>query len=499
MIVLENTVQKQSFPEAPVKSKRTFLHYLYPSLDFGGGIWKAYFNTYVQMLYTDIYLMPVALGGALELAQSFTGWFAGPLWGTVVDRVTLKKGKYWPWILIGATVCTVVYVLMFTLPYLMENPASLAPLVFVLAMVNAFSTAVNENTITSMYPRLGDTSADRSFLAVGKALGRTSSKAIFGLITPLMIAAFANMQGGNESFGWAATAVIFGPAGLLFYIVFAMLLKRSYIEKEAIAEKAASRSAGKKAPSMAVVFKGIVSNRALLAMFLFFFLHKLYDLSFMTNTASYYWRYYQGNMSAMGNFMNWRTWSQAGGAVLGVYWLKIWKDSKRAFVIAGCLQIVILGIATFVARDMAPWPFTLIMCANQICTGLMEAYTLPLFAGASDWGTWKTGARADGLNMSAYNLALRVCITVGTVIRTAILTGVGYDAAAYQAGGAVPETVKNALFNFQVFFPFLISILAVGSVAFLYPLNDKKLAEIKLELNERKKAEEAAKAAGAAE
>ncbi|NLZ93520.1 MAG: hypothetical protein GX922_05845 [Firmicutes bacterium] len=472
--------------------KNKLLKYLYPATDFGGGAWKAYFSTYITMLYTDIYLIPVVLAGMLELVSSFMGWFSGPIWGTFLDRVTLKKGKYWQWVMIGATGEALIYITIFALPSLTSNPSSLAYLIFILAASLSLASAVNNTTLIALYPRLGQSAEDRSFLAIGRSIGRTSSKTVFGYLTPILLLFFTS-RGGSDANGWAMTGYVLGIAGLLFYLAFALFLRTSDVEKQAIAERNVPKQARKKVPLTAVI-KGVVTNGPLLVMFLFFFLHKLYDLGFQTLTASFFFKYYVGDMAALGTFFTFRTMSQAIGVALGIAWLKIFKDSKRAFVAAGILHVIVLVISVFVVGKVSTIVFILTMSASQIFVGLMEAYTLPFFAAASDYATLKTGVRTDGLNMSVYGLALRVSTTVATVVRVSILAAVGYNAALYVDGVGPSQAVLNQFAYFQTLYPLILAAVAVALVAFFYPITDKKLQEIKDELNRREQADNLVKA-----
>ncbi|NLZ38569.1 MAG: hypothetical protein GX893_03055, partial [Firmicutes bacterium] len=72
--------------------------------------------------------------------------------------------------------------------------------------------------------------------------------------------------------------------------------------------------------------------------------------------------------------------------------------------------------------------------------------------------------------------------TLSTIIRTAMLAGVGYDAAAYAQGAAPSEAVLNLFRNFQTLYPLLFGIVAFGIVQLFYPITDKKLAKIQEEI-----------------
>jgi Na+/melibiose symporter-like transporter len=476
-----NDVTPDAATQAKQRKQETTLKYLYPSLDFGGGAWKAYFSTYLPMLYTDIYMLPVVLSGFLEMVQQALAWIAAPVWGTVLDRVTTKKGKYWMWILLAAVLAAGFYIILFAMPALSSNPASMAFFAFLLAALLALSIAIVDNTGTALFPRLVSSAADRTFLSAGRSVGREASKTIFGALTPIMLIYFTG-AGGSDVNGWALTAVIVGISGLIFYVAFAFYLKNSYVERQAIAETGMAKTAKGGKPSLTEVFKNLVTNRPLLVMFLYFLILKLYDLGFAVMTSAYFFRYYIGNMGAMAGYMTFRTFAELAGSVAGVYWLKIMKDSKRAFTVSGLLHIATLVVVVFTIRGLPLTGIIALLTINQFFVGLLSAYVLPFFAAASDYGALRTGTRTDGLNMSTYVLALRVAVVIATSFRVGVLARVGYDAKAYAAGAAPSAAVLNQLLNFQSLYPLILSILGVALVFFLFPINDAKLKEIKEEL-----------------
>jgi Na+/melibiose symporter-like transporter len=483
-ISMPNGTMPDAAAQAKQKKQETTLKYLYPSLDFGGGVWKAYFSTYLPMLYTDIYLLPVVLSGFLEMVQQVLAWVAAPVWGTILDRVTTKKGKYWMWILLAAILATGFYIILFCLPALSSNPASMASFAFLLSALLALSIAIVDNTGTALFPRLVSSTADRTFLSAGRSVGREGSKTIFGALTPIMLIYFTNAGGSNVN-GWAITAVIVGISGLLFYVAFAFYLRSSYVEKQAIAEIGLEKQAKGKKPSLTVVLKNLVTNKPLLVMFLYFLILKLYDLGFAVMTSAYFFRYYIGNMGAMAGYMTFRTFAELAGGVAGVYWLKIMKDSKRAFTVSGLLHIATLVVVVLTIRGLPLTGIIAILTVNQFFVGLLSAYVLPFFAAASDYGALKTGIRTDGLNMSTYVLALRVAVVIATSFRVGVLAKAGYDAAAYAAGAVHSAAVLSQLLNFQSLYPLALSIVGVALVTFLFPINDTKLKEIREELKAR--------------
>jgi Na+/melibiose symporter-like transporter len=427
------------------------------------------------MLYTDVYMIPVALSGFLELVTQFTSWFAAPIFGTILDRFTFKKGKYWPWILCGSILMAIVYMTQFTIPFASSNPAGLAFFIFILAVALAVMDSMTNTTMLSCYPKIAQGQADRTFLSSARQVGKNLSQSLFGFLAPLMILFFAGSDTPNAE-GWAKTGWILGLLGLVFYVVFAITLKRSKLEQRMVEQRSALAS-GRKKMSMGAIFKNVFTNRALLAIFVFFALYQLFIFS-QSMTASYLFRYYYEDFSKVSIYQSVRTLCTAGGTFLGIFWLKVFKDSKRAFLAANIGMIVSIASLIFLI-PLGPVVFIGVTFVQNLFCGIIAALLLPLFAAASDYGTFKTGVRADGLNMSAYTLAIKVGIALSATFRASILAVAGYDAALYTDGVKPTEEVFAALRNLQSVYPLVIAIVAMLIVWFLYPINDRKLAEIR--------------------
>ena len=470
-----------------LQSKDKALKYVYPTTEVGGGVWKAYFSTYINMLYTDIYLIPVGLAGVLELVTQFTGWFAAPIFGTILDRFTFKKGKYWPWILGGSILMALIYVIQFTVPFVSLDPSSTAFFIFILAIALAFADAMTNTTMLSCYPKMASTQADRTFLSSARQVGKNVSQSFFGFLTPLMILFFAASDTPNAE-GWAKTAWVLAPLGLIFYILFAVLLKRSDLEKNMVEQRNAA-SSGKKKMSVIAIFKSVFTNRALLAIFLFFAIYQLFIFT-QSMTASYLFRYYYGDFAKVSIYQSVRTLCIAGGTLLGIFWRKIFGDTKRAFIAANIGMIASIASLIFLI-PLGPMVFIGVTFVQNLFCGIIAALLLPMFAAASDYGTYKTGVRADGLNMSAYTLAIKVGIALSATFRASILSASGYDATLYTDGNLPTEQVFSALRNMQSIYPLIFAVIALALVIFLYPVTDKKLAEMREEIAKRDAAEEA--------
>ena len=83
------------------RKKLKQLKIAYPVYQFGSGTEKSYISVYLSYLYTNVYVMPAALSGIITIVQNIVGWIGGPVFGTIIDKVSFKKARYYPWLIIG--------------------------------------------------------------------------------------------------------------------------------------------------------------------------------------------------------------------------------------------------------------------------------------------------------------------------------------------------------------------------------------------------------------
>jgi Na+/melibiose symporter-like transporter len=286
----------------------------------------------------------------------------------------------------------------------------------------------------------------------------------------------------GERKGWLSTAGVLSIIGVIFYMVFVFILRKSSVEAEAIGAKNAIKQR-KKMP-FSIVLKSLFTNQALLAMFFFLVIHKFYYF-LQAYTGPYFYRYYVQDLKLLGIFTTVKQLTQIGGVMLGAVSLRWLKDSKRAFVISGIGHIASLGISVLFVRST--YGFIFISGLHAFFAGMMEAFILPFFAAACDFGTWKSGAKADGLNMSIYTLSLSIASATSIAARSFMLNAIGYDARAYDVAKGIlpPENILTFFANLQALYPFILSIACVLIVWFFFPLNDNKLKDIREELKRR--------------
>jgi Na+/melibiose symporter-like transporter len=245
----------------------------------------------------------------------------------------------------------------------------------------------------------------------------------------------------------------------------------------AAAEKTEAQAHVKAKITLKMIFQAIFTNRILLVIFLFMILQQAYYF-LIQMTSTYLFKYYFNAFQYYGIFTTAFNFPAVGGVVAGVIWRNYLKDLKKAFVTAGIAHVAMLGIITLLFRSLTWWSFAALIGVAQFFAGMCEAYYLPMFGIAADWGALKSGKRQDGLIMSTYTMSISIGMNISTLLRTFLLAQVGYNAKLYVTGVKPSFAVLQMLANMNSLIPFILSALCIAIIAFFYNVNEEKHKEI---------------------
>jgi len=473
-------VEEASIKDLSPREKKDLA--IYPLAELAGGIYKAYFSTYISLLMTSVYIFPIAIAGVLETIQAATQWFASPIMGVVYDRTSFKKSKYWPWWLITGCGAGLAYIMVFALPVFSADPTTLAiPAAFFIAL-SSFLAAGNSTLGVTLFAYFGKNEKLRAYLSMASKFTRDGMKVVVGLIFPLMLVALTD-GGMSDVNAWAIIAVVLAGAAIIGFFVTGILTKNSAPEKEAVEGKVIAR---KKKSKLSDTIKYMLTNRALLVCFVAMSLGKVFFFFHITG-GGLFWRHYMNSMTMMAVWSTAISLSAIVGVLLMPIFLKIFKDNKICFVVAIAIQTVIYFISTFIVSPENPIGTIAIISAASFFNGVSDGFIVPMFAGAADYTAWKSGNKDYGLTMSVYSISVRVGSVGSIAIRTALLAAAGFNSAALAAGEAVPEAVMQVFRNYNTTYPMILCAVIALLVFFVYPLNDKKVAQYRAEIAERDK------------
>jgi Na+/melibiose symporter-like transporter len=470
------------------KKKRVNDLWIYPTSELAGGIYKAYFSTYLSMLMTTVYMFPVVLSGILEAVNSIIHWVGAPFFGALFDKFSFKKSKFWPWFIVCGSGCGIFYILIFCLPVMFSDPSKLAVLCAICIALAAFLASGASQIGLAIFAHTSKDSHARAKMGSASKITRDGMKFVVGLLFPVMLTSFTAYYNGVEMKAWALTAVILAGTAAILYAVVGIMCKHSDVEREAVANRDAVRTAGKKKGSFMASVKSLIGNRALLTMFVAFFLSKIVYF-FHIMGGSYFWRYYMGSFATMGTFTAMFTIAALAGAAVTPTLVRLLKDTKLTYVLAFVGQLVCYIIGYFVFKPENVIGTLVVFAVVGLFNGVSDSLILPLIAGSVDYAEWKFGKSEPGLTMSTYSIGVSVGSLLSTTLRTAILAAAGFDASTIAAG--VPASVSSALLKMNTVYPIIICAVIIVMVSILYPITDKKLATIKEELAARKEKEQA--------
>ena len=461
---------------ADLKRKK-LLKFFYPFVEFSQ-LLGYQLGSYTSFFMTNVYLLSVTFTASLNLVTSAVSFVVVPLFAGFIDRFQFKKSKIWPWLVIGGTTISVVAVLIMSLPALgFRDASALAPLVFALLLIQQLANPIRDVPMSGVFPRLSSDPKERQYFAMSQKVGRDAGKTIGGYIIPGMIIAMTALS-GSEMGGYMYVSVISNAVGLFGYIAFAVFgLRGSYVEREALAEGIKAKKA--KVPISAVL-KAIVTNRPILAMFLFMVLHKAYFFLY-SSYATYVFTYVYGDFSMLSYFFPIFSFSAIVGVLAGPLWSRIFKDSKRSFSAAMTAHVIILAVIAVFFSSLSVGVFLILFGISSFFMGMLENWILPGFAAASDYGAWKAGVRMDNLTMSIYSLSFTVTFAIPPVIGAIVLNSINYTEFVASGLPPTPEIVSAIGLLFS-WIPLIIGTLALAVLIFVYNLNDKKLRAIQDDL-----------------
>ena len=456
----------------------------YAIAQFGGGIEKSFYSTYSPYMYTNVYGLSSLYSGIITMLSSILGWVGAPLFGTILDKVKFKNGRYWPWLMIGPMIYNLSWLLIFMLPLLGVKSGIVALVLACLAQVGSPLMTIPMN---ASFPLLSNDPKDREFFGKAQKVGRDGAKTIFGYIFPALIGVFTGKMEEAGIYGWLVLIAALPP--IFAYIWYALTLKGSYVERRAD-DKVDAATGKKKSIPLGLALKTAFTNRPLLCMFLWMGLHKTYYF-FYTGGAMYMWKYVFCDFGKFKFFMTMFNLTAIVGVMLGGIWKSIFKESKRCFVSAFMVHVAILAVIAVLFKGISPVLFIVLFGASSLFMGLLENYMLPYFSASADYGAWKAGSRMDGISMSLYSLSVKTGTLLATTVRTAMLVSANYDAIkAYKTVAEIPAAdlafFQNGFSPLWSWYPLGIAVVALLILMFGVNLNDAKIAAINKDIAEGK-------------
>ncbi|KRL56578.1 glycoside-pentoside-hexuronide (GPH):cation symporter [Furfurilactobacillus rossiae] len=398
-----------------------------------------------------------------------------PIIGGAVDNTHSRWGKFKPWLMIGATISSLMLILIFTdFGGLTVNKPTLYLILFgiVFVILDVFYS-FKDISFWSMLPALTVDSNKRARFGTiarfGSTLGAQGVALIIMPTVTLVSGWFGGAKGQQNQIGWLGFAILIGVISFLGALATATGTKE---EDNIIREN--TEKVG-----ILGIFKVLFKNDQLMWLALSYFL-LAFGYVITTSLFLYYFRYVLGQPNAF--------WMEGAiTAVLGIVSVILFPFLealiKRKAIYVGGICLMLVGYVVFnfagtslamtlVAISLIFFPYPMIFLA-----------ALMTITDSVEYGQLRLGTRNESVTLAVRPLLdkLAGAFANGIVVIAAIHTGM--------SGNAKPSDISSAqLLNFHMYIFYApMVMLVIAAVVYLtkVTLTEAKHAEVVKELEKK--------------
>jgi len=435
------------------------------------------FMLYFTYFYTDVFVIPAAAAATLFLLSRVWDGINDVLMGMIADRTKTRWGKFRPYLLWICVPFAIAGVFTFTVP----NFGPMGKLIWAYATFNAIMmlyTAINI-PYTALLGVISADSKERTTISSVKFLFAFAA----GIIVSATLLPMVKMFGkGNEPRGWQLSFVVYGIAAVIFFLI---AFKGT---RERVQPPKAQKSSVKKD-----IFE-LVTNGPwliLLATTITFILF----VAVRGSVTVHYFKYFVGSRELSLPFMETKTYSFEAlvsafntigqlSALIGVVfvsWFAKVIGKKKAFVTLFIIAIASTGAFYFLRAEQIALIFIL-QVVGSMTGGPLSVLLWAMYADTADYAEWKRGRRTTGLIFSASTMSQKIGWAVGAYVALTLMSQVGFQPNQEQSA----QSLKGLILLFSLI-PAGLGVFSIV-LSLIYPLSDKRVAQIGAELAERRKA-----------
>lgn len=435
--------------------------------DFASNLCWTFIGSYLSVFYTDVVGIAPAAASAIMLIAKIWDGVNDPMFGAIAERTNTKRGRFRPYILFGSPILAVFSVLAFTT--LGTGNAAI-----IWAAVTYIGCGMMYTVVNLSYGSLSTVMTtdpdDIAQLNSWRMMGTNLSSVLLNAVTAPLLTMFSGAAEGYTAGAYTKVAVIFAICALpLFYFVYRNC-------KETV--KPVSGAA--KVPVSQSV-KSVLTNGPLLLIFAIQLLAMTAFFGRM-GVVLYYLMYNVQRFDLIAAFMSLPSlFTVVGIFITKNFSVKVGKKKMAAvgYIGAGVTLILIYVIGQTLGYTNIP----LLLVLHCIYGFFCFSFPLPMamVPDAINYQEDKSGIRADGTSYATVSLSTKFGSAFGVSGALLIMGVTGYVANAQQTAEALNGINLTVNLIFGILYLCCLIPLAI------YPLNEKKSAEI-LESLEKKRA-----------
>lgn len=429
--------------------------------NFAGDFTYTLCTGFMMKFYTDVMDVNAGIVGlAMMLAQVLDA-VSDLGMGQICDRgPTTSQGKFRPWIRRIAGPVSLISFLMYASWFKGMPMGFRIAWLFITYLLysSIFYTAIII-PYGSMASAMSNDALDRTKLSNWRHIGGTLAVTVINFVVPLVV--YVKDAQGNEIISGSAMSMV----GLIFAIFSFVLWMACYFlttERVKIPAKNEKLEIGK-------FLNSLLHNRGLIAVVLMIIVQECSNSAFH-GMGSYMFNNYfgQGAMQSITSPVETIITLAIAAVIVGV----VAKVGKKEITVTGCLISAVVFLLAFILHTDNVWVWIVIYGGVTVGLALFNPVTFALVTDIVDDEEVRTGNRMDGTIYSVYSFGRKFGSALSSGVRGMMLTMIGYTAAT-----AYDPNVVNGIYNVACIVP-MIGFAVMGAiVAFLYPLNKKKVDE----------------------
>ncbi|MBD0401446.1 MFS transporter [Flammeovirga sp. EKP202] len=503
--------------------------------------------TFLLIFYTDVFGIAPAVVGVLMLVARSSDGLSDVFMGIVGDRTKSKYGKFRPWILWTAIPLGAILSLLFTTPDLSNE----GKVIYAYTTYILFTLIYTANNIPygALMAVMTGNDKERTSLGSYRMVGAFTGGMIVQGALLYLVATFGNVnpsiqleqitadsylvtvsapndvpnaniktKNGIASFQWEDanfedqsitpsksflmeadfeyTFSVTGEENLTqesfsiinqkkgystaIYVMSVFLTLFMFITFYTTKERIAPPKRQK--TDLGTDFKDLLNNRPWFVLLLIGLLFNIYN-SIKQGIVVIYFTHYLNDQLLAASYMIALTIASIGGAMITASLGKKF-GKKKLFIYALLFSAIVNALLFFCGTADIVAIFTLGII-SEFASAIFPTLFFAMLGDVADYSEYTNGRRATGLVYSAGSFATKF----GGGIAAAII---GFVLSAYHYDGLDHTTIEGAIPGIKMLMswvPALIGVVAAG-LMYLYPLNDKFLERINIELNKRRSLEE---------
>lgn len=415
---------------------------------------------------TDYAKIPVALAGMVLMVTSIFDIVWVPTAGVILEKSSMRWGRYRSWLLVGPPLAAVFFILQFSK---IGNPTLNAILISIGFIVSHLIWNIFYAGHIAMNNSMTTVREDRISMASNRGMFNALGAIAFSVIGAKAINTLGN---GNQAMGCTLTVAISGILMILCYWALFALTKDYAYHPGA---NAATEQKDKLPVSE--MLKQIIVNPPLIGLMLAE-VGRYLGRFIIFGLAFYYFKYVVNNLAVIAVFFTGLNVVCFFGAMATAPLAKKFGE-RNTYIFS--LGLFIVGLIVVWLLPMNHVSFMAVMFVAYLGYGMPDALGVAMYSATVDYGEWKTGKNARGFIMSLISFPIKTAVFVRSVVITSILVSAGYVADMAPS----PELI-GGIKNGIALIPALFIGVGLLIAVVLYRITPQKHKQIQEEIAARK-------------